>query len=45
MDNNAAIQAIDRYLSANSRFFGGVLIAEKGQVLYEKSFGYAVLRG
>lgn len=36
--------ALDKYfsmLSKNGRFNGNVLVAEKGKVIYQKSFGYA----
>lgn len=39
-------KALDNYFSAlhkNKQFNGNVLIAEKGKIIYEKSFGYADL--
>ena len=36
--------ALDKYfstLSKNQRFNGNILVAEKGKIIYEKSFGYA----
>ena len=36
--------ALDKYFSAlskNQRFNGNILVAEKGKVIYQKSFGYA----
>lgn len=35
------IDSIFKILSANDRFSGNILIAEKGKIIYEKSFGFS----
>ena len=40
-DRLKKIDSLLTYMHSNEKFNGNVLIAEKGKVIYKKSFGYA----